>query len=216
MTIPRSSVAGIVLAAGLARRFGGNKLSAAFLGKPLLCWAVEAALASRLHTVIVVLGHDSARPGSMLTGEAGNERLRLIVNKAYRDGQASSVIAGLRAVPGDASAAMFLMGDQPLLDATVIDSLIATHEKSGKSICYPSCNGTRRNPVIFGARLFPEILALTGDTGARALIEANAEDAVCAPFADELLFQDVDRGGDLQALVRIASQRGRYALSHRP
>lgn len=215
MTIPRSSVAGIVLAAGLARRFGGNKLSATFLGKPLLCWAVEAALVSRLHSVVVVLGHESARPESMLRGKAGNERLRLIVNKAYRDGQASSVIAGLRAVP-DASAAMFLMGDQPLLDATVIDSLIATHEKSGKSICYPSCNGTRRNPVIFSARLFPEILALTGDTGARALIEANAEDAVCAPFADELLFQDVDRGGDLQALTRIASQRGRYALSHRP
>lgn len=202
MTVHRSSVAGIVLAAGIAKRFGRNKMLALFRGKPLLCWAVEAALASRLQRVVVVLGHESERVRSMLGHFVENDRFEAVVNAAYQDGQSRSVIVGLIAVETDFSAAMFLMGDQPLLDASVINKLISAHESSGKAICYPSCKGTRRNPVIFAERFFPDILTLTGDTGARALIDANPGAATSVEFAQESFFQDVDRDLDLRALIR--------------
>ncbi len=197
----RSSVAGIVLAAGMSKRFGANKLLALWRGKPLIHWVVQAALASRLERVVVVLGYESALVRSAFADLFEDGRLEAIANEAYRTGQSSSVIAGLEAVRTDFPAAMFLMGDQPMLDAGVIDGLISTYERSGKAICFPSCKGTRRNPVIFAKRFYADILALSGDTGARALIDANPDDAASVEFAQEWLFRDVDIDADLQELT---------------
>jgi molybdenum cofactor cytidylyltransferase len=197
----RSSVAGIVLAAGMSKRFGANKLVALWRGKPLIRWVVQAALGSRLERVVVVLGHESALVRSAFADLFEDDRLKAIANAAYRTGQSSSVIAGLEAVRTDFPAAMFLMGDQPMLDAGVIDGLISAYERSGKAICLPSYNGTRRNPVIFAKRFYPDILALSGDTGARALIDANPDDVASVEFAQEWLFHDVDIDADLQKLT---------------
>lgn len=202
-----SSVVGVVLAAGLGRRFGGDKLSAVFRGKSLLGWALRTALDSRLQSVVVVLGHDGARLAATLNDEIGEGRVRQVLNETYHDGQASSVVAGLRAVPEDAGAVMFLMADQPLLTASAVDMLIAAYESSGMSICYPVCGGQRRSPVVFGRRHFAEILALRGDVGARGLIAAHSSDVIAVPFEDESLFGDVDHVADLRELNRIALER---------
>ncbi len=195
MTVDRTPVAGIVLAAGLSRRFGGNKLLADFRGRPIIRRVVEAALASRLERVVVVLGHEHAKVRAALIDD---DRLQLVVNHAYGDGQSGSVIAGLKAVR--APAAMFLMGDQPLLDTAIIDALIAAFHRAGKDICYPCHAGSRRGPVIFSRRFYPDILSLTGDTGARALIDANADAAIAVAFAEGRPFEDVDRDVDLARL----------------
>jgi molybdenum cofactor cytidylyltransferase len=196
----RSHIAGIVLAAGLSRRFGDNKLLAPLDGLPLVRHVVAAALASRLERVVIVLGHQGARVRAALADLLDGSRCSAIVNGAYRDGQSGSVIAGLDVVRHEFPAAMFLMGDQPRLDAAIIDALVAAHEVAGTDICYPSRNGMRRNPVIFGRRFYPDILALSGDTGARAVIDANLDAATAVAFADGLPFRDVDRGRDLAAL----------------
>jgi len=193
-------VAGIVLAAGLSRRFGGNKLLALLDDVPLVRHVVAAALASRLDRVIVVLGHQHPRVRAAVGDLLDGRRCTAVVNETYRQGQSGSVIAGLNRVRREYPAAMFLMGDQPRLDATVIDALIDAHEAAGTDICYPSRNGMRRNPVIFGRRFFADILALRGDTGARAVIDANPDAATAVAFADGLPFQDVDSGRDLAAL----------------
>ncbi len=196
----RSGVAGVVLAAGLSRRFGGNKLLALLHGTPLVRHALKAALASRLDRIVVVLGHQSDRVRAALTGLLDGDRCAVATNHAYRNGQSQSVIAGLEAVGFDCPAVMFLMGDQPLLDAGIIDELIAAHKQKRTDICFPSCNGRRRNPVIFSARFYPHILALKGDTGARAVIDANRDAATAVEFANDAQFQDVDRDHDLDIL----------------
>jgi len=196
----RSSIAGIIMAAGLSRRFGGNKLLVPLAGKPLIVWTVEAALASRLNRVVVVLGHDHAAVGATIAGLVAAGRVTTVVNEAYREGQSRSVIAGLDAVRGRCSGAMFLVADQPLLTAGIIDALIAAHVRKATGICLPTHDGERRNPVIFAERFFPDILALTGDLGARAVIDAHPEAVTAVAFADDTPFRDIDRPKDLQAV----------------
>jgi molybdenum cofactor cytidylyltransferase len=196
-----AGVAGIILAAGLSTRFGGNKLLAPLRGRALICRVVEAALASRLDRVTIVLGHERAQLCAALGDLLADPRLAAVVNENYRDGQSGSVIAGLEAVRRDHGAAMFLMGDQPGLGAATIDALIAAYDRTRPGICYPARDGRRRNPVIFAARFYPAILALTGDTGARALIDANRDAATAVAFAEEAQFRDVDRPDDLAAVI---------------
>jgi probable selenium-dependent hydroxylase accessory protein YqeC len=197
--IPRSAVVGVVLAAGSSRRFGENKLLAPFRGKPLLCWVIEAALRSRLAALIVVLGHEHERVRRALADFKG-DRLTFAINESHQGGQSTSVIAGLAAVPPASAGAMFLVADQPLLDHDVIDRLIAAFEASAGGICHPFCEGRRGNPVIFGARFFPELRQLSGDRGGAAVIEAHRDAAIPVLFSDATSFRDIDYRSDLDLL----------------
>ncbi|MDP6175304.1 MAG: nucleotidyltransferase family protein [Rhodospirillales bacterium] len=191
-------IAGVVLAGGMSRRFGTNKLLAKLGDKPLIRIVTEAALASNLARLFVVLGHEANRVGVALDDDP---RLQSVINPDFATGQASTVTAGLRATQGDFNAVMFLMGDQPLLGSAIINALIDTFQASDKEICYPSHGGKRRNPVIFDKCFFPEILSLTGDTGARAIIDANPDRACVLEQSDAAPFRDVDRESDLAALI---------------
>lgn len=197
------TTAGVVLAAGISRRFGGaNKLLANLGGKPVVRWVLDAALASRLGRVVVVVGHEYEAVRTAVDEMSDDGRLLVVVNEHYAGGQSRSVVAGLTAVGDGFSAVMYLMGDQPMVSRAMIDGLIEAMEKSGKGLCYPTFKGKRRSPVVFSARYFPAILALTGDVGARAIVDANAGDAATCEFADEVLFHDVDRPADLRLLNR--------------
>ena len=112
----QSGVGGIVLAAGLSRRFGGNKLLTPFGGKPLVRWVVEAALSSELTTVVVVLGHEHQNVRAALADLEAPSRLTFVYNDRYEQGQSSSVVAGLSAIEALVEAAMFIPADQPRLE----------------------------------------------------------------------------------------------------
>lgn len=197
---PRSTVGGVVLAAGLSRRFAGNKLLAPFMGKPLVRWTVEAALDSRLAMIVVVLGHEHDSVRTALAGLPASQRLIFVRNECFQDGQSSSVIVGLTAIAPSLDAAMFLPADQPRLDCSVIDRLIAEFEQGESDICHPAVAGRRFSPAIFGRRHFPALRQLQGDVGGRSVIEANSGYVTAVSFPDETPFRDVDRPEDLAAL----------------
>ncbi|MCS7157818.1 MAG: NTP transferase domain-containing protein [Blastocatellia bacterium] len=191
---------GILLAAGLSRRFGRPKQLAEWRGKPLVAHVAETALASRLRHVIVVLGYAAHDVRRALASLLRDPRLRIVFNAEYEEGQASSIRRGLRALEPGAEAAMFLTCDQPLLTPSMLNALIDAFAAHRPLICYPVHEGVRGSPVIFSAELFPELMALSGDVGGRVLIEKYRARVHEQKIPSARPLADVDTPADLLAL----------------
>jgi molybdenum cofactor cytidylyltransferase len=176
-------VAAVVLAAGRSTRMGAvNKMIAEIGGKPLVRIAAEQALASKASPVIVVTGHQRDRVEAALKGL----NVRFANNPDYAEGLGTSLRTGVAAVPADADGVLILLGDMPQIDAALIDKLIAAFDpEKGALVVLPTIEGRRGNPVIWARRFFPDLMAVTGDVGARHIIanvaEAVAEVAVTNP-----------------------------------
>jgi molybdenum cofactor cytidylyltransferase len=183
-------VAAVVLAAGRSSRMGGpNKLLELLHGKPLVRIVTEQALASRAKPVIVVTGHQSDRVRAALAGLD----VTFAANPDFADGIASSVKAGIGAVPADADGAMVLLGDMPLVDSGLIDRLIeALSPDKGALIAVPAAAGRRGNPVLWSRRFFDELMTLEGDVGARHMVQRHAEAVVEVEVDGQSAFLDID------------------------
>ncbi len=170
-----AGVAAIILAAGQSRRMRGpNKLLARFEGKPLIRRIAESASASKAGPVIVVTGHRAADIASALAGLD----VQIVHNPDFAEGLATSLKAGLSAVPESASGALVLLADMPGITTAIMNRLIDAFEaKSAPAIVLPTVDGKRGNPVLWSRAFFPELMAVTGDTGARHMI-ARHEEAV--------------------------------------
>ena len=204
MTEAGANVAAIILAAGAASRFragGGreaSKLVALFEGKALVRHVAEAALASHARPVVVVTGHARDEVAAALSGLA----LSHVHNAAYAQGVAGSLKAGIAALPRDASGAVILLGDMPGVTAAIIDALIAALQANKSALAVaPTRDGKRGNPVLLTRAVFPAVAGLSGDQGARKLVDAAGMAVIEAPVASEAIFQDVDTREDLRALA---------------
>lgn len=171
---PLGEVAAIILAAGQSSRFraaGGTdatKLVATLAGQPLVRHVAEAALASRARPVLVVTGHARDQVMAALADLALTE----IGNPLYATGLASSLKAGISGVPENATGALVLLGDMPLVGAALLERLIEVFEARPQvEAVVPVHAGRRGNPVLVGRALFAALAGLTGDRGARKIIE---------------------------------------------
>ncbi len=170
------AIAALILAAGESRRMGGvNKLVATVAGRPLVRIAAEAALASRARPVILVTGHDAAAVEAALAGLS----VRFVRNPDYADGLSTSLRAGIGALPAGIDGVVVMLADMPDVGPAVVDRLIAAfHPERHAEIVVPVRAGRRGNPVLWGARFFAALAAVTGDTGGRQLIGRNGESVV--------------------------------------
>jgi molybdenum cofactor cytidylyltransferase len=167
--------------------------------EPVLQRVLEGALASKVLEVVCVVS-DLASAERHITIE--NERLIWLLN--YGGGPKSSMIAGLWAIDPNSDGVLFLAGDQPFIRSELIDALIDRFENSRAPIVAPSFMGEARNPVLFRRELFPDLLKLTGDRGARALLENNRDQAELVPWAEEIPCVDVDARADYARLKEPA------------
>jgi len=192
-------ISGIVLAAGSAERIGRQKLLLHLKGKPVLQWTLEAALASKLDEVICV-----TRAWNEIKKQIslGHKKLRWVANEKAHEGQSTSIIAGLKAVDPESEAAVFLVGDQPLVKPELINDLIHLFKKGRAPIVAPMFQDQTRNPVLFHRDLFPELLKLTGDRGGRRLIDKYKASAAFLKWNDEAPFLDIDVWEDYERLKR--------------
>lgn len=191
-------IAAVVLAAGRSTRMGAvNKMLAEIGGKPLVRIAAEQALASRAGPVIVVTGHERERLQAALSGLP----VRFVHNPDYADGLGTSLKAGIAAVPDNADGAIVCLGDMPQVDAALIDRLIAAFDPERNAlVVVPSIDGRRGNPVVWARRFFNDLMAISGDIGARHLIGAYAEAVVEVPLAGDAALTDVDTPESLSAV----------------
>ncbi len=187
-------IAGIVLAAGFARRMGRQKLLLTLGDKPIVRWSVEHLL-PHVRDLIVVSPPDAAALRAALEGLP----VRFVVNPNPADGQGSSIAVGMSAVPPLAQAVIVALGDQPRLPAEVFTALLAAREKTGKPIIAPVYRGVQGTPVLFSADIFGELSALSGDEGAKSIVRARPERvaSLAFPFA---MPADVDTPEDYARL----------------
>jgi molybdenum cofactor cytidylyltransferase len=194
------NVAAIILAAGRSTRMGGpNKLLAELGGKPLVRIVTEQALASKAQGVIVVTGHQAVQVEKALHGL----KVKFVHNADFAEGLASSVKAGIAAVPQNADGAVICLGDMPLISAHLIDRLIESFAPDhGNLIAVPVSDGRRGNPVLWSRRFFSELMTLDGDIGARHLIAKHSEAVAEVPVEGHGAFLDIDTPQALEAAQR--------------
>jgi molybdenum cofactor cytidylyltransferase len=205
--LPRESgrFAAVILAAGRSTRMGGpNKLLATVTGRPLARIAAEAALASKARPVVVVTGHQSETIADALR----DLPLQFAHNPDVADGLSTSLRVGLAALPDDIDGAVVMLADMPQVDQALIDRLMSAYDaEKGALIAVPVIDGKRGNPVLWSRRFFPELMALTGDIGARHLIGKYAEAVVDVPVTGAGALVDIDTPAALEA-VKAELERG--------
>ncbi len=160
-------IAAVVLAAGLSRRMGQAKLLMPVGGRAIVRYVVESVLAGGVDLVWVVTGPDVEPIEAALAGL----EVQIVVNPAPEEGQAGSLRAGIAALPASVDAVLIALGDQPSLAPAIIPALLAARRTSPKLIVAPRYRDGQGNPVLFKREIFPELLRLTGDQGARPIIQ---------------------------------------------
>jgi molybdenum cofactor cytidylyltransferase len=176
---------------------GANKLLARVGPQPLVALAADALLASGLHSVVVVTGNDANAVRAALAGRA----LRFAHQPDWALGMASSLRAGVEALPPAIAGALIALGDMPAVSPDSVRALVAALDPAaGRTICVPIARGERGHPVLFAAQHFAELRALAGDSGARALLERHAERVARVAVDDAGVLVDVDTPEALAAL----------------
>jgi molybdenum cofactor cytidylyltransferase len=163
-------IAAVVLAAGLARRMGRPKLLLPLGGRAIVRHAVEG-VRPHVDEVVVVTGPDDAALRQALDPLG----VRFVANPRPRDGQGSSIAVGVAALSPAARAALVVLGDQPRVPAEVVPALLGAWRRTGKAVVAPVYRGVPGPPVLFDAAVFGELRALTGDAGARSVVDASPE-----------------------------------------
>lgn len=190
-----SSVFAIVLAAGQSSRFGKTKLLENYQGIPLVTRSVRLAEAVCGPHSVLVTGNDWQRVNQICAPLAGF----LVVNPRFADGLASSIEYGIRSVAEVADAVLLLLADQPLIASAHLQSLLDTWQTSRELIVASAYSGIIGPPVIFPRRDFADLQRLSGDNGARKIIEANRERVKSIRFEPAAL--DIDQQSDLERSI---------------
>ena len=186
-------ISGVVLAAGTGSRFGGTKQIAVVDGKPLAQHAIDALVSADVDEIIVVTGHDAVHVAAALQLP---ENARIVWNKAFREGQASSLAAALHVVDDDSEAAVILMADQPGVTPDVIRSLVMGFRATRKQVVRAMYNDGP-GPSLLSREIYAEAGHLHGDVGARILIASHPE-WVEEVAVDGAVPRDVDLPADLE------------------
>jgi molybdenum cofactor cytidylyltransferase len=145
----------------------------------------------------VVTGHERDK----VEGALASLPVRFVHNPDYAEGLGTSLKAGIAAVPADADGAIVCLGDMPQVDAALIDKLLTVFDpERGALVVVPTFDGRRGNPVVWARRFFHDLMAISGDIGARHLIGSYSEAVAEVPVAGEAALTDVDTPESLSAV----------------
>lgn len=202
-------ISAILMAAGLSKRLGRNKLLIPLNGTPVVRLVAQSLLSSQASEIIVVTGHEGQEVRSALDGLD----LRLIHNPHYEEGQSTSLASGLSQTTPDTDGYLFVLGDQPFLVSSLVDRLIEAFGSADPRplAVAPFYKGQRGNPVLISSKLFGELKELKGDEGARKILRRIEVESPNLFFALEIdqgeAFWDLDTEADYEKILsRIQSK----------
>ena len=189
-------VAAVILAAGESRRMGRAKLLLPWDDGCVLDAVLDAVSAAPFDMRLLVSG--ACR--KQVEAVAGRHGVACRHNPDFACGQSTSLIAGIDAIP-PGCAAMFLLADQPLIPASLLQRMIEVYQQTKAPILRPrAADGSKGHPVLFAPALFPELRNVSGDVGGRPVLQAHEKDILYLTVEDGLIWQDVDTPEDFDRL----------------
>ena len=183
-------ISAILLAAGQSKRMNGeNKLTKKIQDIPLIKLSVKNILTSPIDELIVVLGYQKEIIEKLIDK---NEKIKLVFNKDFEGGMASSIKTGLNHLSNNTEAFFICLGDMPMVNQAVYNQLIRS--RNNKEIIVPTYKGQQGNPVLFDKSMKEKIMNITGDVGAKKILELNKDKILNLEIND----QSITKGFDTQ------------------
>lgn len=192
-------LAAILLAAGASSRYGSPKQLARLDGVSLVRRAALAILETGAELLVVSGAHAEA-----VAAELAGLPLRVVANAAWAEGMGSSIGCGFRELlrqPHPAPATLLCLVDQPLIGAPELRRLLAAHEAAPERIVVSDHGDVRGPPCLFPVEFYPELAALRGPDGARAVLERHADEVTAAALPEAAV--DIDTEQDWEAVKRL-------------
>jgi molybdenum cofactor cytidylyltransferase len=191
-------ISAVVLAAGQSRRMGQPKQLAVVDGEPMVVRAVRVAAQSGANEVLVVTGAYADQVADLLAPlQRSDQRIRLLHNPHYATGQASSIRTAVQGLAAESMGAIFLPVDQPFVPARLLQRLTQAWRQGACLVAARVDEQVRGAPALFDRTLWPDLLALQGDIGARPLLQ-QYRDAVVTIAATVAELRDLDTPDDLR------------------
>jgi molybdenum cofactor cytidylyltransferase len=172
-------IAILILAAGASTRFGSPKQLLKYDGITLLRRTVETVLLSKVKSVHVVLGFESEK----MQLEIANLPVDVVINPNWQHGISTSIRSGIQSLEPSIDAAIIVLCDQPKLSTDTLNTLIDTYTSTQTPIVTCRYAGTVGVPAMFDRCVFPELLSLEGDHGAKKIIERYTEERIEIDFS---------------------------------
>ncbi len=193
----------IVLAAGASNRLGRPKQLLIHKGKSLLRNVLDIAKNVNARPIIVVLGANSHLTANEIEED---KNIYKIINDNWSEGISSSIRYGLnflQQISPSSDGSIFMVCDQPYITQSLLNNLITVQKETGKPIVASSYDNVIGTPVLFHKILFPELMDLKGDAGAKKLIEKHPDSFATVSFPKGNI--DIDTAADYAALENIKS-----------
>lgn len=186
----------ILLAAGLSRRFGENKLLYPVKGKKLYRYSLErmAALAEkRQERLVVVTSHEAIRQ------ELAGTKAEVVWNPKAETGIASSIHCAIRHLGiSEDEAYLFSVADQPFLQQADLRAFVEGFLQSGKAMGCMAHQDVWGNPAVFSGQYVQGLLFLEGDQGGKKILLESPEQVFVFECGEEKAFFDIDEKKDLK------------------
>lgn len=198
-----SQVSAVVLAAGRSARMGEAKQLLHVGDGTVLERTLGNVREARIDEIVLVLGFSAEKIREELSATLLNG-VKVVVNQHHEEGMASSLREGLTAVHSRMDAALIALADQPFVRPATIARIIERYRCSDAKIMIPFHNGKRGNPVLLDRSVFPDAMALQGDTGCRAIFGNHADGIEEVEVDDEGILLDIDNREDYERLRELA------------
>ena len=186
----------VIMASGTGTRFGGNKLMADFMGKPLITRIMDATEGCFEKRVVVTRHAEVAEIAEKYGMEV------VLHDLPHRN---DTVRLGIEAV-GDVDSCVFCPGDQPLLSRTTVEKLLQNSAECPENIWRACSGGTPGSPVLFPKWTFPELADLPEGSGGSWLIKKYPERVSMLDIEDPHELMDADTPEALAELLKFASK----------
>ena len=188
----------ILLAAGESKRMNGeNKLIKEIDGIPLIKYSVKNILGSAVDELIIVTGYQKEIIENIIDK---NKKIKFVYNKDYSNGIASSINTGLCEISTKAKNFFISLADMPNVNQNIYNKLIKAKNsyniklkpENRKEIIIPTSDGKDGNPVLFSIFMKTDVMKISGDRGAKEIIENKKNKILRIPFEGDGVILDFD------------------------